>query len=377
VSYGTIANIGLLSAVVLVTIWVIYPGVIGALALVVRRNTVPVSDHIPFVSIVIGTREPAPAIERRVADCLNVDYPPDKLEWVVALDARGGVTPADLAKIDERVKVVMGDEPGGKAAALNAAVRASRGELVVFTDTYQRFHPQAIRRLVSAMKDPVIGVVSGSLKLAVEREVASIFRYYWRFERWLRDREARVHSSVGVTGAIYVLRRSLWRPLPAGLILDDVFTPMTVVMRGYRVGFVESAHAFETRRHTLGQEYRRKVRTLTGVVQLCAWMPGTLAPLRNPIWIQFVFHKLLRLLTPYCVLGIGLWFSALGLTVLDSYLAVGVALVLGVAAWGVLSEDGSGARVRGLVVQVGLLQAATIVGTVNGLMGRWDVWDDR
>ena len=52
---------------------------------------------------------------------------------------------------------------------------------------------------------------------------------------------------------------------------------------------------------SLAQDARTKgaVRTLTGVIQVCAWLPGVLNPLRNRIWLQFVFHKLLRLLTPY------------------------------------------------------------------------------
>ena len=124
---------------------------------------------------------------------------------------------------------------------------------------------------------------------------------YWRLERWLRKWEARLHSSVGVTGAIYAMRRELWKPLPANLILDDVYLPMRLVLDGWRVGFTDQARARDVRRFEAGQEYRRKVRTLTGVIQVCAWLPGVLNPVRNPIWLQFVFHKLLRLLTPYLV----------------------------------------------------------------------------
>jgi len=43
------------------------------------------------------------------------------------------------------------------------------------------------------------------------------------------------------------MRRSLWSPLPASLILDDVYTPMRVVLAGRRVAFVDDARATDLR----------------------------------------------------------------------------------------------------------------------------------
>ena len=171
------------------------------------------------------------------------------------------------------------------------------------------------------------------------------------------------------------MRRDLWQPLPAGLILDDLFLPMQLVLLGWRVGFTEKARAHDIRRFAAGQEYRRKVRTLTGVIQVCAWLPGIMNPLRNPIWLQFVFHKLLRLLTPYfaaLLVVSGVWLlvsvvasSSLSLPVLAG--AGGVLIVLCLVphvrralraqiAWGVA------------------MQSSIVVATVNGVRGRWDVW---
>src|SRR5690606_26882581 len=192
---------------------------------------------------------------------------------------------------------------GGKAAALNAAMRVATGAVVVFADTHQRFDRQTIPRLVAAFADPRVGAVSGSLRLPPDAR--SLAARYWAFERWLRRIESRLHSSVGATGAVYAIRRALWRPLPANLILDDVYTPMQIVLGGSRVAFDEDAIAVETRKPSPAQEYGRKVRTLTGVVQLCAWLPAVLVPWRNPIWVQFVSHTLLRRLTRYLLMVIG------------------------------------------------------------------------
>ncbi|MGD8827350.1 MAG: glycosyltransferase family 2 protein, partial [Gammaproteobacteria bacterium] len=45
-------------------------------------------------------------------------------------------------------------------------------------------------------------------------------------------------------------------------------------------------------------ERRRKIRTLAGNYQLLQLMPELLNPFRNPIFLQFVSHKVLRLAVP-------------------------------------------------------------------------------
>ena len=287
----------------LAIIWVAYPLIVAAMAAV---RSAAANDRAPAptrVSVVIASSDTAASIRARVADVLLADYPSDLISMVVALDySSARATLQELAGLDPRVEVVHGDPPGGKASALNAAVRAARGDVLVFTDTAQSFDPRAISELVAALGDWRLGAVSGYLELERAQRGGTLAHVYWRYERALRGYEARLHSSVGVTGAIYAMRRQLWNPLPAGLILDDVYTPMRLAVAGWRIGFTTRAVAFDERRFTPVQEYHRKVRTLTGVIQLCAWQPAVLDPFRNPIWTQFVAHKLLRLLTPYLAL---------------------------------------------------------------------------
>jgi hypothetical protein len=114
--------------------------------------------------------------------------------------------------------------------------------------------------------------------------------------------EGLVHSVVGATGALYAIRRSLYRPLPEDLVLDDVAVPMAAVLAGRRVVFEEGALAFDRLQSDIGAEYRRKVRTLAGNFQLMSLMPELLDPRKNPIFLQFVSHKAGRLVVPYLLL---------------------------------------------------------------------------
>lgn len=367
-------TVSFISILCVLVIWLGYPLAIAAISGV--RRSAP-ADSAPVqrsVSIIIATLDPPEVVRRRVQDAIGGDYPHDLIEVAVSLDRRGSVTPEMLGGMDPRVCVVVGDAPGGKAATLNAAVRAARNDVLVFADSAQRFAPDAITRLVAALADKRLGAVSGALQIGRDGVPATLAERYWRLEKWLREREARVHSTVGVTGAIYAMRRECWHPLPAGLILDDVYTPMHLVLRGYRVGFEPLAMAVDERRFLPSQEYRRKARTLTGVVQLCVWLPGVLLPWRNPIWAQFLFHKLLRLVTPYlllvAVVASAGWLAAgggVGSPVLGSTLLVAFLATVGVAVAVV-------PRVRRAATMAMAMQLAVVRATVNGLRGHWDVW---
>ena len=114
-----------------------------------------------------------------------------------------------------------------------------------------------------------------------------------------------MHVIVGVTGAISAVRRELFRPIPSGTLLDDVYWPLLVAMQGYRVIHEPRARAYDRLPERPLDEFQRKLRTLTGNFQLVARLPQALLPWRNPIWFQFLSHKLLRLLMPWAHAGHG------------------------------------------------------------------------
>ena len=369
-------EVSILALTILWLVWAGYPIVIVCLAALRHRRVLAAASPDQSVSVILATRADARAIRQRVADLLRTSFAADRLEIIVALDsARAEAHPAELADLDPRVVVVQGDAPGGKAATLNAAVRAARNDVLVFADTAQRFRRRSIAALVDALVDQRLGAVSGMLECRGRGRRLSLSERYWRYERWLRNHEARVYSGVGVTGAVYAMRRRLWEPLPAGLILDDVYVPMRLVMHGWRIGFTDRAQATDTRGFAVKAEYRRKVRTLTGVVQVCAWLPGVLNPFRNPVWIQFTFHKLLRLLTPYLLLAVAADIAWHGAIRIGSAAGSGNLLLLAALGAAVVClVPRLRRRVTTPIVWGLALQSSIVMATVNGLRGRWDVW---
>ncbi len=293
---------------VIAYVYVGYPLLLAAWARLrprsVRRK--PLGPDAPGASIVIAARNEAHRLPARVTNLLAQDYP-GPIDIIVVSDGSTDATRDALAPFGHRVRLV--DIPAsGKPSALNAGVADAAHEILVFADARQAFAPDAVRRLVENFADPAVGAVTGELLLDCEADAAmpastvgDSVGAYWRYEKWLRRRESAVWSTLGATGAIYAMRRTLWRPLPSPALLDDVLAPMRVVLAGARVVFDERAKAYDRVEADAGAERRRKVRTLAGNIQILGLEPALINPFANRVWLQYVSHKLGRLVVPYAM----------------------------------------------------------------------------
>jgi cellulose synthase/poly-beta-1,6-N-acetylglucosamine synthase-like glycosyltransferase len=257
-----------------------------------------------LLSIVIAAHDEETAIVRRIRDLrARIAATGIPGEIIVVSDGSTDQT-AELARANagDDVQVVELGASEGKAAALTAGSAAATGEILVFADVRQAWAPDALHQLLENFRDPAVGAASGNLRLESAPGVLAGVGVYWNYEKWLRAQESRLHSLVGVTGAISAVRRELFRPIPPGTLLDDVYWPLQVAMQGRRVVHDENAVVLDRLPESAGDEFRRKVRTLCGNFQLVKLCPAALLPWRNPVWLQLVSHKLLRLAVPWALL---------------------------------------------------------------------------
>jgi cellulose synthase/poly-beta-1,6-N-acetylglucosamine synthase-like glycosyltransferase len=256
-------------------------------------------------SLVIAVHDEAARIGARLRELVSLARGCGDGEIIVVTDGCRDAT-AELARgvADPLVRVVELAENCGKSQALTRGCAVARGDILVFADARQRWAEDALAMLLSNFSQPQLGAVSGELVLETASGALAGVGLYWRYEKWLRRGESRLHSTVGVSGSIAAVRRELFQPIPRGILLDDVYWPLQVVMQGYRVVHDERARAYDCLPERARDEFRRKVRTLSGNYQLMTALPQLLSPRRNPIWVQFVSHKLLRLLVPWALIGV-------------------------------------------------------------------------
>ncbi len=329
---------------------------------------------LPTVSVIMAVHNEEANLPAKLDNLQQMDYPRERLQIVIASDGSSDRTVAILREYATTAFSVILDQPNGKACALNEAVKHANGEILVFMDARQSVALNAISELVSCFADLEVGAVSGELLLEANSSVPSsdALGIYWRIEKAVRKLESASGSVVGVTGAIYAIRRELYTEIPPGTILDDVFVPMHVARMGKRVIFQPSAVAHDRLFSTRGKEFSRKVRTLTGNYQLLQLAPWLLSS-ANPLRFRFISHKLLRLIVPMlliiilaiCLLLHGVFFGiAFWIQILFYVLAV----------IGYLKPSTKNSRPVAIANTFAMLNVAAAIAFYNFVSGRDKVW---
>ncbi len=355
-----------------------YPVILFWQGICFGKRVAKAAGHMESVSVVVAARDEGDKITERLRDLLRQDYPTDLLEIIVISDGSRDDTAARVLEMVERndagardrVKILQYATPVGKPSALNVGVQAATGNVIVFADARQHFDPQAVRELVANFADAEVGCVSGELRFKEDsdNQIKLEMGAYWRFEKWIRKAESRSGSVVGATGAIYAVRRALRSPLPPETLLDDVLTPLEVVQAGYRTVFDSSAVAYDAVSKDIAQEWRRKVRTLSGNWQLLSLRPALLSPVANALWWRFISHKISRLLVPFALPL--LFLAAISLEgTMYRILSGGQILLYGAAAIGAIWPAARRMRVIGISYFFGVLNAAALVGFWRWLRG--------
>ncbi len=264
-----------------------------------------------LVTLIVAAHDEQRVIGSKVHNALELDYPRDLLELIVACD---GCTDETAARAREAGADVVLELPrSGKIAAQDAAVERARGEIVAFSDANSFWEPDALRELLAAFEDPRVGYVCGRVRFvqgppatgderpAPEKAARATNQegVYWRYEMALRARESRLSSITAGNGAIYATRRSSY------LVVDpimghDLSFPFNMVKRGWRAVEAPGARAVERMVPTIEGEWRRKRRMMShtwpivirgGMLSPRGYTPGYA--------LMILSHRLLRYLTPF------------------------------------------------------------------------------
>lgn len=322
-------------------------------------------DALPLVSITL----PAYNEERRLAGALEAllasDYPADKRQIIVVSDASTDTTD-DIARryAPQGVELLRLPTRQGKTAGENASRAVVRGSIVINTDASVRVAPGAVRALVTAFADPMVGVASG-YDVSVSELGASPTAgegSYVDFEMKLRSLETAWYGIVGASGCLFAIRRELHAvPLPETLSRDFA-SALVAREHGFRAVSVESAQVFVPRAGSLQAEYRRKVRTMARGLRTLFYKRALLNPLRYGFFAFALWsHKVARwLVYPAAAVAV----LALAVLAMESRLALAslVAAVIGVIVGSMAMRAADSRRLSGPLRMVAFGYATNVAG---------------
>jgi len=290
------ATVGWTAALLVCYVYIGYPTLLWVITRF-RHRPVYQENITPSVTLIISAYNEAGVIRAKLQNTLSLDYPPEQFEFIVVSDASSDGTDAIVESFAGRgVKLVRMCERQGKTAGLNTALQHARGEIVVFSDANILYRKDAIGRLVRNFADASVGCVTGNSCYSNDSQSSAHLQEntYWQYEQTLRRLESQLGSAVGGDGAIFAIRKSLYRTLPPDSI-NDLVIPLQIVARGYRAVFEPSAVGFEPSVGNFSGEFRRKRRIVNRSWRGVRSVPRVLDPRLIGIFAWQVWsHKVLR-----------------------------------------------------------------------------------
>ncbi len=244
------------------------------------------------VSLIIAAYNEEKDIEGKILNSFELDY--KDLEIIVVSDGSEDRTNEICRKYADRINFMELKPRSGKINALNHAVPLAKGEIIVFSDANTYYEKNAITELVKHFHDKSVGCVTGYVRLIAEGKHKQGEGIYTRIERSIQINESKIHSVIGIDGAMYAIRKELYESLK-GYFIEDFVMGMNIIRKGYRTIYDVEARGWEESSPGYAVEMKRRSRIVAGGFQSLSAM---LFLFKRPGLLFFFFsHKFLRWIT--------------------------------------------------------------------------------
>ncbi len=260
----------------------------------------------PSVTVIVAAYNEEDLIEEKIKNCLDLNYPQNKLQFIFITDGSSDRTPEIVRKYAE-IQLLHEDRRLGKMAAIKRAMPYVSGMVTVFTDANTFLNKDALIHLLKHYQNPRIGAVAGEKKIMVSQSADASSAgegFYWKYESALKKWDYELYSNVGAAGELFSIRTDLYHPVETDTIIDDHMIAMRIAEKGYIIAYEPNAYAMETASADSGEELKRKIRIAAGGIQSIYRLKKAANPFNNPVLtFQYFSHRVLRwTLTPWLMI---------------------------------------------------------------------------
>jgi cellulose synthase/poly-beta-1,6-N-acetylglucosamine synthase-like glycosyltransferase len=140
-----------------------------------RTSPAPDDDALPVYTVIVPLYREASVAAELVENLSRLDYPRDRLQVLVALEAKDHETIAAFQALPlptfVQVLVVPPGSPQTKPRACNHALERARGELLVIYDDEEAQHPSQLREAAArfAAEGPDLACLQAPLRIEADR----------------------------------------------------------------------------------------------------------------------------------------------------------------------------------------------------------------
>jgi cellulose synthase/poly-beta-1,6-N-acetylglucosamine synthase-like glycosyltransferase len=277
-----------------------YGMIIYILSKLKRRSsllTAQTDSELPVVTLLVAAYNEEAYILDKIHNTLALDYPKNKLKLFFVTDGSNDRT-AEIIRNFPEIQVFHSPERRGKIHAVNRVMKHVSTPIVVFCDANTALNRESLKLIVRHYQDPSVGGVAGEKRiLAKDKDNASGSGegLYWKYESFLKKKDAEVYSIVGAAGELFSLRTALFEEPAENMLIEDFYLSLRIAAKGYRFAYEPDAFASETASASVEEEWKRKVRISAGGFQAMYKLSYLLNPFRYGILtFQYVSHRVLR-----------------------------------------------------------------------------------
>ena len=339
------------------------------------------TDLTPNVTILIAAYNEADVLREKLTNTLSLEYPTDCLEILLVSDGSTDHTDQIVKDFEDKgVQFIANPINQGKATALNIGMDKITSDIVILSDANVMYEKDVVHKLVRHFADDSIGAVSGKVVLLNEGlSYSDAENAYYSVEHNIQQLESDTGNLIGADGAMYALRRKLFRPLAPDTLLDDFVLSMGVIQQGHRLIFDAQALGYEKNLAEIASEYNRKVRIVAGGMQSLqrktSWPPRR----QTLTKLKFICHKIMRwIMGPVIVLFCALLLLRSFISNNFIIILCSITVVVGIVLFPVLTKlfpSLLNFRIFSLFHYLLMMIKASIVGCYKGLVSgqqvRW------
>ncbi|MDB3905050.1 glycosyltransferase [Crocinitomicaceae bacterium] len=315
--------------------YIVYPFVTIMLSKRIKVKDSSISSITSKVSILIAAHNEELVIESKIKSILSSNYPNESIEILIGTDKCTDKTDEIIQRLSEsnrNVKHIIFSERSGKIKIINSLTEDADGDVLILTDANVLFTENTISALLKHFNDPNVGLVDSNMKnFGMKSSGISIpEKTYISIEGKLKHAEGKMWGTMmGPFGGCFAMRKDLYSKIPETFLVDDFFLNMKVLESNFNCLNEPEAIVYEDVSNNLKAEFLRKSRISAGNFQNLAYFSSNLLKF-NRLAFVFLSHKILRWLSPFFIVLIGLMLCfTYEESILNLSLAIGYLILFG------------------------------------------------
>jgi poly-beta-1,6-N-acetyl-D-glucosamine synthase len=235
-------------------------------------------NYRPKVSIIIPTYNEAEIIGYKLENICKINYSKDIFE-IIAVDSNSTDSTVriirDFSEKQGNIKInlIIETERKGKSHALNCALRACNGEIIIISDADCFWPSDILEKALPYLADPSVGAIGGPKILFNSKQtwITRMEEKYLKSANYLRLGESKAGSTVFFEGGFSAFKRNAldkFDPYATGS--DDCGSIINVIEKNYRAMLVKEAKFYSSFPATLQAKISIKLRRINQLIRVFA-----------------------------------------------------------------------------------------------------------